>query len=139
MFCDETFARYFIVEFTEEARKCVNSYALIEEVKRVPGTPPKRAFGNHRRLVTVEVSRKEQSKKMASIKKVDGFPCEVKIHSRFNYFNYIEATIYVHEIDLENIYESKQGLKESYNITDIIPALFINAKFPQTHVFWILF
>ena len=52
---------------------------------------------------------------MAPIKKVDGFPCEVKIHARFNY---METIIYVHEFDLENIDEFKQVLKESYNITD---------------------
>ena len=63
MFCEETFARYFIVEFTEEARKCVNLYALIDEVKTVTGSPPKRVFGYNGRLVTVEVSRKEQSEK----------------------------------------------------------------------------
>ena len=54
---------------------------------------------------------------MVSVKKGDCFPCEVKIHPRFNY---MKAIIYVHEFDLENIDEFKQGLKESFNITDII-------------------
>ena len=63
MFCEETFARYFIVEFTEEAKKCVNPYALIDEVETVTGSPPKRVFGNNRRSVTVEVSSKDQSEK----------------------------------------------------------------------------
>ena len=78
MFGDKTFVRYFVVELTEEARKCVSPYALIDEVKTVTGSPPKRVFGNNRRSVTVEVSRKEQSEKIVSIKKVDVFPCEVR-------------------------------------------------------------
>ena len=125
----------FIVEFKEEAGKCVNPYALIEQVKAVTGSPPKRVFGNNRRSVTVEVSRKEQSEKMAPIKEVDGFPCEVKIHSRFNG---IKGIIYVHEFDLKNIEEFKQGLNERYNITDIIPAPFIKTK-SQTQVFLVTF
>ena len=33
--CDHPFIRYFVVEFTEEAKLCVNLYAVTKEVKKV--------------------------------------------------------------------------------------------------------
>ena len=65
-----------LCEFTEESNKCVDSYSLIDEVKKVTRCPPKRVSGNKKRLVTVEVSTKEESEKIASIKQV--------AHPRFN-------------------------------------------------------
>ena len=102
-------------------------------MKAITGSPPKRVFGNNRRLITVEVSRKEQSEKMALIKKVDGFPCDVKVHPRFNC---TKAITYVHEFDLENIAEFKQGLKVSYSITDIIPAPFMKTHLLKRKYSW---
>ena len=136
MFCEDTFVQYHVFEFTEESKKCVNPYALIDEVKTVTGYPPKRVSGNNKRSVTVEVSTKEQSEKITSIKQVDNIPCVVKAHPRFNY---VKALIYVHEFDLENVDEFKRGLEEKYNITDIQPAPFIKTKSPQTQVFIVTF
>ena len=65
---DYSFIRYFVVEFSEEARLCVNPYDIIEEVKRVTGSPPKRVFGNNGRSVAVEVETKEQSERIVEVK-----------------------------------------------------------------------
>ena len=56
IFCEDTFVRYHVFEFTEESKKCVHPYALNDEVKTVTGYPPKRVSGNNKRWVTVEVS-----------------------------------------------------------------------------------
>ena len=56
---DDPFVKYFVVEFSEEARQCVNSHAIIDEGKKGTGSPPKRVLGNNRRSVTVEVRTKE--------------------------------------------------------------------------------
>ena len=59
IFCDDTFVRYHVFEFTQESKKCANPYALINEVKTVTGYPPKPVSGDNKRSITVEVSTKE--------------------------------------------------------------------------------
>ena len=68
IFCEDTFVLYHVFEFTEESKKRVDPYALIDEGKTYP---PKRVSGNNKRSVTVEVSTKEHSEKITSIKQVD--------------------------------------------------------------------
>ena len=133
---DYSFSRYFVVELSEEARRCVNPYAIIEEVKRVTRSPPKRVFGNNRRSVAVEVETKEQSERMVEVKETDNIPCHVKEHPRYNY---TKAVIYVHEFELENVEEFKEGLKAQYDLTETQPASFIKTKFAQTQIFILTF
>ena len=63
IFCEDTFVRYHVFEFTEKSNYCVSPYALIDEVKSVTGYPPKRMSGINKRSVTVKVSTKNRVRK----------------------------------------------------------------------------
>ena len=114
----------------------MNPYAIIDEVKKATGSPPKRVIGNNRRSVKVEVGTKKQSERITEVEKIDNIQYQIKVHPRYNY---AKAIIYVHEFEMENIEEFKEGLKLKYNITDIQPAPFIKTKSAQTQVFILTF
>ena len=129
-------ARYYIFKFTEESRRSVNPYSVIDKVKEVTGVNPKRVFGNNRTSLTAELCREMSEEQVKSITSVDGIPCEVSMHSRYNC---IKGLIYVYEYDIENVEEFKSGLQSNYNISDVQPAPFIKTKSDQTHAFIVTF
>ena len=72
--------------------------------------------------MAVEVETEKQSGRIVEVKEIDNMSCQVKEHSRYNY---TKAIIYVHEFDLENAEEFKEGLKAQHHVTDIQLASFI--------------
>ena len=76
--------------------------------------------------MTVEITSREQGDKIKDIKEMDGFPCEICKHPKYNY---IRGLIYVHEFDLENVEDFKNGLQGTYNV-DVRPATFIKTRSP---------
>ena len=67
---------------------------------------------------------------------MEGFPCEVIVHPKYNHNR---ALIYLHEFDLENMNDFKNKLQTRYNIVGIQPATFIKTRSIQTHVFIVTF
>ena len=133
---DKTYNKFYMMKLTEESRRCVNPYSLIERIEKDTGAAPKRVFGNNRLSLTVEVSSEKQGEYVREIKEVEGFPCEVVVHPRYNHNR---ALIYVHEFDIENMNDFKNELQTRYNIVDVQPATFIKTRSPQTHVFIVTF
>ena len=48
---------YYVFKFSEESRRSVNLYDIVDKVKEISGMHPKRVFGNNRNSVTVELCR----------------------------------------------------------------------------------
>ena len=125
-----------MIKLTEESKRCVNPYAIIDEITKETGLAPKRVFGNNRMSLTVEISSRDQGEKIRAIKKIDGYPCENVVNPRYNY---TKALIYVHEFDLDSIEEFKGELQSRHKIVDVQPTTFINTRSLQTRVFIITF
>lgn len=130
------YSRYFLVKFTEQSKRSVNPYSLIEKIESITGSKPKNVTGSNRSSFTVEVQSAEQSEKILSLKEVEGIPCETILHPKFNF---CEGLIYVHAFDVEDLEEFKSGLQENYNVDDVIPAKFIKPKNPETKAFLVTF
>ena len=133
---DGIYSRFYLVKFTEESRRCVNPYALIEKITKDTGSMPKRVFGNNRMSLTVEVNSQEQGERIEDIKEVEGIPCGIVVYPKYNHN---KALIYVHEFDLENMEHFKRELQNRYNIADVQPETFVKTRSPQTHVFIVTF
>ena len=80
------FNKYYIFKFNEQSRRQVNPYAVINKIEELTGSPPKDVTGNNRAyfsplksIVPINV------KKITRLKEVEGFLCEVEIHSKFCY------------------------------------------------------
>ena len=86
--------------------------------------------------LTVEVSTREQGEKICGIEEVDGYPCEVQLHVRYNYR---KGLIFLYEFDLDSIEEFEEELQCLYNKVDVQPATFIKRKLSQTQVFLVTF
>ena len=125
-----------MIKLTEESKRSVNPYAIIDKITKETGLAPKRLFGNNRTSLTVEISSQDQEEKVRAIKEIDGYPCEIVVHPRYNY---TKALINVHEFDLDSIEEFKEELQSRYNIVDVQPATFIKTRSLQTCVFIVTF
>ena len=130
----ETTRRYYIIRFSEEARRSVNPYAMIEKITEMTGIPPVKVMGNNRGAVTMEIERRYE--KIRAIDKIDDIPCQVMMHPKYIYS---KGLIYVYECDLEDMQAFKEGLQLHYDIVDVQQATFNKTKFPQTQAFIVTF
>ena len=133
---NKAFDRYFVVRFNEQTKCQINPYALINRIKDVAGSPPKAVTDNNAVSFTVETQNADQSSKITHLKEVEGFPCEVYIHSRYSQS---KGILYIWEFDMTNTEKFKKYLQEEYNIAEIIAASFIKTEDSQTLAFLITF
>ena len=125
--------KYFIIKFNEQSKRQINSYAVISK-KEATGNTPKSVTGNNRLSFTAVVRNADQSAKINSVTEVEGFSCEVQVHSKFCHS---KGIIYIKEFDITDIEDFKFYLQENYPIFDISPATFIKTRDPQTQAFLI--
>ena len=96
------------------------------------GSPPKAVTGNSAVSFTVETQNADQGSKITQRKEVEGFPCEVYIHSRYSQS---KGIIYIREFNITNTEEFKEYLQEEYNIAEITAYTFIKTKDPTDSTF----
>ena len=130
------FNKYFIIKFSEQSKRQINPYAVINKIEEVTGNTPKSVTGNNRLSFTAVVRNADQSAKINNVTEVGGFSCEVQVHSKFCHS---KGIIYIKGFEITDIEDFKSYLQENYPISDISPATFIKTRDPQTQAFLITF
>ena len=84
-----SYSRFNIPKLTEEWKRCVNPYGVIDKITKETGRALKRVFGNNRMSLTVKVRRREQGEKICGLKDVDGVRCQIELHAMHNFTNFM--------------------------------------------------
>ena len=130
------FPRFYIIDFGPNKRS-VNPYTVIDCIRDVTGYAPRAVAGNNKSSFTVELERESQSVDILKLTSVADTPCTVSLHPRFNYQ---KGIIYIHEFDIDDVAQFREGLMSSYpNIANVEIAAFIWVKSPNTTAFLVTF
>ena len=136
-FSECQFTKYFLIKFSETAKRNINPFKIIKEIETVTGSKPKELTGYNRSSFTIEIKDISQSSTIANVSQVDGHRCEIIPHPQFNA---VKGLMYIEETEINDIQEFQDYLKQSYpTLTNITPAPFIRTRSETTQAFTIEF
>ena len=124
------------MQFSQEAKKSVNPFEVIDSIKSLTNETPKKLTSLNRTSFLVEVRNEHQAEAIQNLKKVHQFQRVVAPYDRFNCAKEI---IFVNEYEDEDVEEFGKGLKESCNICEVQEATFIKKKNPNSKPYLVTF
>lgn len=129
-----SYPKHFIIQ--SEIKRQLCPYQIRRTLKAELGGPPVNISSGPRDSLVISVTTKEQSERMTTITEIGDAPCSVTGNK---IMNRCKATINIYEFDILDLDSFSKGLKEDYNISEVVEATWIKSHNEQRKTFLLTF
>ena len=122
------FATHFKCSIGEENKRKLTPWLLQKSVQHAIGEKPKSIRSSGKGAFIIEVSTVQQSRDILKLAQINNMPVEIR--EDHNIKN--KALIYIHQYDLRDFEQFREGLKDDFNLYDVQMANWIKPRTPYS-------